>query len=125
MASVTAPIRTMACARTGIICISISTGDSEMKAISLFLLLCSLLCIRVEGTSAAGTDFIALCYHDVVSNVRENRDPDSTDAIQLAEQFSWLRARGYVPVSLSDIIAAREGKKALPDKAVLLTFDDG
>jgi biofilm PGA synthesis lipoprotein PgaB len=43
----------------------------------------------------------------------------------LINQFTWLDANGYVPVSLSEIMAARAGGKPLPPRAVLLTFDDG
>jgi biofilm PGA synthesis lipoprotein PgaB len=74
---------------------------------------------------AAPGDFLVLCYHDIVVNVREQRDPDAVDVEQLAQQFAWLRGHGYVAVSVSDIVAARSGGKPLPAKAVLLTFDDG
>jgi poly-beta-1,6-N-acetyl-D-glucosamine N-deacetylase len=68
--------------------------------------------------------FIALAYHNV-----EDRDPDqaylgiSTD--KLVAELSWLQRNGYTPVTIDDLLAARDGRAALPDKAVLLTFDDG
>lgn len=101
-----------------------------MRPLSLFCFLLMLLCTSLAPAAAqtampAAGGFIALCYHDIVVDVREDRDPESVDAAQLVEQFSWLRDHGYVPVSLSDIVASREGGKPLPDKAVLLTFDDG
>ncbi len=66
-----------------------------------------------------------LCYHDVVKDIYARPDSLSVDLTQLVTQFSWMRENGYHPVSVSDVIAAREGKKPLPEKAVLLTFDDG
>lgn len=69
--------------------------------------------------------FLVLCYHEVRDDVRAAADPYAVDAAELASQFAWLRAQGYRPVSLDDILAARRGERALPDKAVLLTFDDG
>lgn len=42
----------------------------------------------------------------------------------IAEQFDWLRLHGWQPVSLAQIVAAHEGRAALPPRAVLLTFDD-
>ena len=68
--------------------------------------------------------FLALCYHNV-----EDNDPDqSSDGVtttKLIEQLSWLEHEGYTAVSIDDLLAARSGRKALPEKAVLLTFDDG
>ncbi|MFC7286519.1 poly-beta-1,6-N-acetyl-D-glucosamine N-deacetylase PgaB [Herminiimonas glaciei] len=70
-----------------------------------------------------------LCYHDVRDNVRETFKvwPEATavDTRDLAAQLSWLDQNGYHPVSLQQIIDARAGKKPLPEKAILLTFDDG
>ncbi len=68
--------------------------------------------------------FLALAYHDV-----EDDDPDqaflSVRTDRLAEQLAWLRANGYQAVSVDQILAARQGGKPLPDRAVLLSFDDG
>jgi peptidoglycan/xylan/chitin deacetylase (PgdA/CDA1 family) len=43
----------------------------------------------------------------------------------LRRQIEWLRARGYVLVSLRQVLDALDGGPALPGRAVLLTFDDG
>ncbi|MFP1558673.1 hypothetical protein ACLB1T_24530 [Escherichia coli] len=43
----------------------------------------------------------------------------------LREQFAWLRENGYQPVSIAQIREAHRGGKPLPEKAVVLTFDDG
>jgi biofilm PGA synthesis lipoprotein PgaB len=68
--------------------------------------------------------FLSLCYHNV-----EDDDPDQrfdgVSTSHLIEQMSWLKHEGYTPISINDLLAARAGKKPLPPKAVLLTFDDG
>jgi poly-beta-1,6-N-acetyl-D-glucosamine N-deacetylase len=68
--------------------------------------------------------FIALCYHNV-----EDHNPDQTfvgvSTGNLIEHLSWLKSNGYRFVSLDAIIAAHNGGAPLPEKAVLLTFDDG
>jgi len=68
--------------------------------------------------------FLTLAYHDV-----EDEDPDQTflsvRSGQLVEQMSWLKENGYQAVSVDEILAARAGKKPLPDRSVLLVFDDG
>jgi len=68
--------------------------------------------------------FLALAYHDV-----EDEDPDqaylSVRTDHLVEQLAWLREHGYRAVSVDQILAARQGGQPLPERAVLLSFDDG
>ncbi len=82
------------------------------------LLLCSGL------LNAAEARFMALSYHEVLDD-HAPLTPTAVRASDLARQFSWLRASGFHPVSVDQILAARDGGKPLPPKAVLLTFDDG
>jgi biofilm PGA synthesis lipoprotein PgaB len=91
---------------------------------SRFALAALLLACACAPASAAGT-FTVLCYHEVRDEVRDYPDPYAVDSAALVRQFAWLRGNGYAPVSLDDIVAARRGGKPLPDKAVLLSFDDG
>lgn len=73
--------------------------------------------------------FRVLSYHDVRDNVRESfrtwPEPTAVDTRDLVEHFSWLAENGYQPVSLQQIIDSREGRATLPEKSVLITFDDG
>src|SRR5258708_606384 len=72
-----------------------------------------------------GASYRVLCYHDVQEDVRWNPDRYAVDSAQLVAQFAWMKDNGYRVVSLDDVIAAREGRRPLPAKAVVLTFDDG
>lgn len=52
-----------------------------------------------------------------------------TDALtvtpaQLEQQLGWLQARGFVFVSVTDVLKAVENACSLPLRAVLVTFDD-
>lgn len=69
-----------------------------------------------------------LMYH----HIRINPKPgDPTWAIlnvspnQLDEEFKYLSDNGFHVISLDDLLDALNGSKKLPDKPVVLTFDDG
>lgn len=82
------------------------------------------LLLMTLAATPASSGILALCYHNV-----EDHAPDQTfvgvSSGNLVQHLSWLQRNGYAFVSLDDILAARAGRKALPEKAVLLTFDDG
>ncbi|MFQ5470471.1 MAG: poly-beta-1,6-N-acetyl-D-glucosamine N-deacetylase PgaB [Gammaproteobacteria bacterium] len=75
----------------------------------------------------AADRFVVLSYHDVVDDRFKTDLPNviATETADLVEHFSWLKYHGYHVVSLGDVIAARDQGVPLPDKAVVLTFDDG
>jgi len=66
--------------------------------------------------------FLVLCYHDIPKNV--NLNDYSVDQASFIDQIEYLSTHGYNFLSLNDIIEANRGNKALPEKPVLLTFDD-
>lgn len=68
-----------------------------------------------------------LAYHDVRDDVAATVDADqyAISTANLISHFQWLREHGFTPVSIEQIVAAGAGGAPLPDKAVLLTFDDG
>ena len=71
--------------------------------------------------------FRVIAYHDVRDDVVGDYDPDqyAVSTSNLITQFTWLREQGFQPISVDDIIAAENGGTPLPERAVLLTFDDG
>jgi biofilm PGA synthesis lipoprotein PgaB len=84
-----------------------------------------LLALWLPVTGWAADTYRVFCYHDVREDVRVEPDPFAVDTAALVSQFAWLKENGYRVISLDDVIAAREGRRPLPDKAVMLTFDDG
>jgi biofilm PGA synthesis lipoprotein PgaB len=68
--------------------------------------------------------FLVLAYHDVEDDATDQRYL-SVRTSALNEQISWLVHNGYHAISVQDILDAHDGKKTLPPKAVLLSFDDG
>lgn len=73
-------------------------------------------------------DYVVISYHDVVDlSVSPGVAllPQTITRPRLIEHFNLIRSRGYQPVSFQQVLDAEAGIAALPDKAVLLVFDDG
>lgn len=70
---------------------------------------------------------MVLCYHGVTERAsRSPHDPDGLHirADRFAAQIDYLR-RHYRPVSLLEFLSARREGRRLPNRTVVLTFDDG
>ena len=90
-------------------------------------LLLAMFFVVAAPAPAQNTSFRALCYHDIDAALEDDlgADPYAVGRSRLIAHFEWLRANGYRPVSLAALLEAQRGGAPLPDKAVLLTFDDG
>ena len=109
------------------------------RCAALLLILFGPVLPALAGSYPAGADtaqetgadtpvrFLALGYHDVRDNLARHYDPDpyAVTAEHLAGHFRWLAEQGYTVISMDDVLAARAGTRPLPDRSVLLTFDDG
>jgi len=109
-----------------------STGTSEKQATGYRLqasglkklLLGAVVAIAIAlmvPSAHAAEQFITLCYHDIPETPVEKDDISQKDFIN---QIEYLRTHGFTFVSPVDILAASRGARALPEKAVLVTFDD-
>lgn len=92
------------------------------KALSLLLFL--LLAATPVQAQAPDTRFVAIAFHDVVDR-REDRTADAVTTQSLVSFLDFLVAEGWTAISLDQVAAAGAGGPPLPEKAVLLTFDDG
>ena len=70
--------------------------------------------------------FPILEYHQVTD---EPLDPDfevyNVPPDEFAAQLDFLQAQGYTTITLQDFMRVVHGKGTLPDKPIVLTFDDG
>jgi poly-beta-1,6-N-acetyl-D-glucosamine N-deacetylase PgaB len=82
------------------------------------------LLLALAPAHAEGTRFTAIAFHDVVDSARE-LEGDAITTDNLVGFLEWLKASGAQAVTLDDIDAARRGARPLPDRAILITFDDG
>ncbi len=73
-------------------------------------------------------DVPILMYHYI------STPPSGADAVRrdlsvppdiLAQHLAFLRERGYTSISLTDLVLALQIGQPLPDKPIVLTFDDG
>ena len=69
-----------------------------------------------------------LLYHNFVTTVPEN-DPDNFHYINTPESFEenikTFSENGYTIISMKELALADSGKIELPDKPMVITFDDG
>ncbi len=88
----------------------------------ILFFLCSTPDIMLAAEEAPGS-FLVLSYHSIplaASPGNESAVPQE----RFVKQMEYLRTHGYHPVSMNAILDAGEGKRHLPPKSVLLTFDD-
>ena len=90
-------------------------------------LLCVLLAIVAVAHARAqppGQRFVSISFHDIVDDPADlTRDRMTPRTFVLF--LDWLTGTGWEAVSLDELSAAARGLRKLPDKAILLTFDDG
>ena len=65
-----------------------------------------------------------IMYHAVIDDETQQGKYVITPE-ELESDFRWLKEAGYTPVLSSDLIAYCDGETVLPEKPILLTFDDG
>ena len=86
-----------------------------------------LLLIPWAPLSAESPVVVGIAYHDVRDEVarRGDRDEYAVSAEHLAAHFMWLRNNGYTVIGVDELLAVNEGRQTLPEKAIVLSFDDG
>ena len=68
---------------------------------------------------------LVLEYHHVSDDVEDEGWAYTVPVAEFKEQLDYLQAQGYTTISMQDFVRAKKGKQELPDKPVILTFDDG
>lgn len=105
-------------------------------ALTLLLPLLAILGLRAQETPAAAAPETAplaavdrqaqvsvLCYHDFTAG--ENVTQMRMRTADFRAQMQALRDGGVTVVSMPEFLAWRRGEDDIPDRSVLLTFDDG
>ena len=76
-------------------------------------------------TATPEEGFPILEYHMVKENPSTEERPYVVPPADFAEQLDYLTAEGYTTITPQDYARARKGKQTLPEKPVILSFDDG
>jgi biofilm PGA synthesis lipoprotein PgaB len=86
--------------------------------------LCALV-MPMAAMAAPAPKLTILSYHEVAERDDALIPMYTVTPTNFVRQMDWLKNNGYHFVSVNDVLADYAGKKPLPDKAVLITFDDG
>lgn len=84
---------------------------------------------HAEGTAIElqENQFVTLTFHDVRDDIAKKGDRDvyAISTQNLSRYLAWLKREGWTVIRLEDVWQARQKHSALPEKSVLLSFDDG
>lgn len=81
---------------------------------------------HATGRSSTSDEKVTiLSYHEIADPAEALIPQYAVTPTMFVRQMDWLRVHGFRFVGVDDILADRAGKRMLPDKAVLITFDDG
>ena len=69
--------------------------------------------------------FPILEYHMVQAEDPEDAYEYNVPVEDFQQQLDYLQEQGYTTISIRDFLRAKKGLQELPDKPVILTFDDG
>ena len=97
----------------------------------------AIVCILIIFSSVANTflqvlpvfkdtqkEVLIIMYHQISENSSLWGDYVIPEKL-LDSDFNYLKDNGYTPIKIKDLIDFTEGKKLLPQKPVIITFDDG
>ncbi|MDZ5254502.1 polysaccharide deacetylase family protein [Clostridium sp. LIBA-8841] len=81
---------------------------------------------RFEGikTTSQDMNIPILCYHDVTAN-NPNNNGLLISPEKFKEQLQYLKDNNYTPITLDELYDYLRNNKEIPEKPVVITFDDG
>ncbi|WP_406828843.1 poly-beta-1,6-N-acetyl-D-glucosamine N-deacetylase PgaB [Microbulbifer sp. ARAS458-1] len=81
-------------------------------------------CAAAQIQTAAPGVFYSVALHDIADS-EDQLDDSGITSDRLVAFFEWLAGNDWTPIRLDDIARAQRGEIRLPEKAILLTVDDG
>ncbi|MDD5463468.1 MAG: polysaccharide deacetylase family protein [Methylococcales bacterium] len=101
---------------------------SKKRYLLFFILL--FIYTTLYAKEASSQRFLVISYHDIVDNDVNPKSLNPPDKQAVSQKnfiahLAWLKSHHYQIMTVQDLVDAAAGQKNLPDKAVMLTFDDG
>ena len=100
----------------------------HLSKILLFLtLLVTLLTVGISIVIATSEDYIEvpiIMYHSILKDSSRSNKYTVTPAV-LEEDLKYIKDKCYTTVTIADLISYVYDDKPLPEKPIVLTFDDG
>ncbi len=94
-----------------------------MKKIKIFFI--TVVILAVYGINAYASHIPVVLYHDIQEQYPAEDDAVVVTPQTFEEHISALLSNGYTPVSFEDICNASKGAFVMPEKPIVITFDDG
>src|ERR1700693_4899678 len=79
--------------------------------------------VGAAGDQKPAQEYVVLCYHAIPAGL--NGGDAANSVSNFTTHLTWLRENGYTAISVDDVLQAKAGRKPLPQRAYLLTVDDG
>ena len=101
-----------------------------MKKIVLYLTIIFIIAISIfqiwKNYNINKKQVAVLVYHNIVQNKEDKiNDKDALTTEEFNEQLKYLKDNGYETISLDELYSWKKGQLDIPEKSVVITFDDG
>jgi len=96
-----------------------------LKKILLAILFLLLTLTAYLIITPAEKGVIILEYHTVSDTPDDDGKKYNVTLNEFREQLAYLKENGYETISMRDFVLAKKDKLTLPEKPIVLTFDDG
>jgi biofilm PGA synthesis lipoprotein PgaB len=105
----------------------------SFRALPALLLLLAFVVTLAIGPARAGDrsgsdplrGLVVLAYHEVAEPAQAVMPDYAVTPAHFRHQLDWLEAHGHHFVSVEQVLRAQRGGRPLPERPVLLSFDDG
>lgn len=95
-----------------------------MRVLRIFFLLI-LLFAAMTFILPEPEGFPILEYHQITDSPEVGFEQYTVPPAEFAAQLDYLQQKGYTTITLQDFMRVLHGKGTLPEKPIVLTFDDG
>ena len=95
-----------------------------MRAVRIFFLLI-IIFIAIIFILPEPEGFPILEYHTITENPEPISEVYNVTPAEFTAQLDYLQEKGYTTITLQDFMRVLHGKGTLPEKPIILTFDDG